>query len=68
VEKYDLEEENRRLLEIVKKQSLNMKLLEKEYPGITQLEYDEKGRIIIQDVPDEEIARIVAELDIEYPA
>ena len=68
VEKYDLEEENRRLLDIVKKQALNMKLLEKEFPGITQLEYDEKGRIIIQDVPDAEIARIVAELDLEYSA
>ena len=68
VEKYDLEVENRRLLDIVKKQALNMKLLEKEFPGITQLEYDEKGRIIIQDVPDAEIARIVAELDLEYSA
>jgi YD repeat-containing protein len=45
-----------------------MKLLAKEFPGITQLEYDEKGRIIIQDVPDAEIARIVAELDLEYSA
>jgi YD repeat-containing protein len=42
--------------------------LEKEFPGITQLEYDEKGRIIIQDVPGAEIARIVAELDLEYSA
>ena len=66
VERYDLEEENRRLLDIVKKQALNMKLLEKEFPGITQLEYDEKGRIIIQDVPDGEIAQIVAELEREY--
>ena len=68
VEKYDLEAENRRLLNIVRRQALNMKLLEKEFPGITQLEYDEKGRIIIQDIPDEEIARIVSELDIEYSA
>jgi YD repeat-containing protein len=45
-----------------------MKLIEKEFPGITKLEYDEKGRIIIQDVADEEIARIVAELDKEYSA
>jgi YD repeat-containing protein len=40
-------------------------LIEKEFPGITQLEYDEKGRIIIQDVPDGEIAQIVAELERE---
>jgi two-component system, probable response regulator PhcQ len=68
IEKYDLEEENRRLLDIVRKQALNMKLLEKEFPGITQLEYDEKGRIIIQDVPEAEMARIVAEFDLEYSA
>ena len=68
VEKFDLEKENQRLLNIVRKQALNMKLIEKEFPGITKLEYDEKGRIIIQDVADEEIARIVAELDKEYSA
>ena len=68
LEKYDLEAENRRLLDIVRKQALNLKLLEKEFPGITDLDYDEKGRIIIQDVPDGEIARIVAELEREYLA
>jgi two-component system, probable response regulator PhcQ len=66
VEKYDLEEENRRLLNIVKNQALNLKLLEKEFPGITQLEYDEKGRIIVQAVPDVEIDCIVAELEKRY--
>ncbi|HTZ17808.1 MAG TPA: response regulator [Dissulfurispiraceae bacterium] len=66
VDKYDLEEENRRLLSIIKEQALNLKLLEKEYPGITQLEYDEKGRIIIQDVPDKELERIMAELEKKY--
>ena len=66
IEKYDLEEENRRLLGIVRKQALNLKLLEKEFPGITDLEYDDKGRIIIQDVPDGEIDQILAELEKEY--
>ncbi len=66
VEKYDLEEENRRLLNIVKKQALNLKLLEKEFPGITELEYDEKGRILVRDIPDTEIDLIVAELEERY--
>lgn len=66
VEKFDLEEENRRLLDIVRKQALNLKLIEREFPGITELEYDEKGRILIQDVPDEEVERIVAQLEKEY--
>ena len=66
VEKFDLEEENRRLLDIVRKQALNLKLLEKEFPGITELEYDAKGRIIIQDVSDEEVVQIMAQLEKEY--
>jgi two-component system probable response regulator PhcQ len=66
IEKFDLEEENRKLLDIVRKQALNLKLIEKEFPGITHLEYDEKGRIIVQDVSDEEVERIVAQLEKEY--
>ena len=66
VEKFDLEEENRSLLDIVRKQALNLKLIEKEFPGITELEYDEKGRIIVQDVSDEEIERLVAQFAREY--
>jgi DNA-binding NtrC family response regulator len=68
IEKYDLEEENRRLLSIVKKQALNLKLLEKEFPGITQLQHDQKGRIVVQDVPDAEIEQIVADLEKDFGA
>jgi two-component system, probable response regulator PhcQ len=63
VDKYDLEAENRKLLEIVKKQTINLKLLEKQFPGITKLEYDERGRIIVDDVDDSEIEEILAELE-----
>jgi two-component system, probable response regulator PhcQ len=66
VEKFDLEKENHRLLDIVRKQALNLKLIEQEFPGITQLEYDEKGRIIINDVSDQEVEIIVAQLAKEY--
>jgi len=40
-----------------------MKLLEREFPGITKLEYDNTGCIVVDDVSDEEIAKILAELD-----
>jgi DNA-binding NtrC family response regulator len=63
IDKYDLESENRRLLDIVKKQAVNLKLLEKQFPGISRLEYDEKGRILIEDVDDKEIEQILADLD-----
>ena len=62
VEKFDLEKENQRLLDIVRRQALNLKLIEKEFPGITQLEYDEKGRIIVNDVPDEEVEMLLAQI------
>jgi two-component system, probable response regulator PhcQ len=66
VDKFDLEKENQRLLDIVRKQALNLKLIEKEFPGITQLEYDEKGRIIVSDVCDEEVEMLVAQLVEKY--
>lgn len=62
VEKYDLEEENRRLLKTVRRQSQELKHLERSFPGITELRRDAKGAIRIDtEVSDEEIARIVAE-------
>ncbi|HMK55047.1 MAG TPA: response regulator [Dissulfurispiraceae bacterium] len=66
VEKFDLEEENSRLLETIKKQALNLKLIEKEFPGITQLEYDRKGRIVVRDVSDDDVELILAQLEKEY--
>jgi two-component system, probable response regulator PhcQ len=63
VEKYDLEDENRRLLRVIRRQVQNMKILEKEYPGITKLEHDNTGRILVDDVSDAEVEKILAELD-----
>lgn len=62
-EKYDLEEENRRLLEIVKRQSVDLKLIEKQFPGITEIKRDESGRIILAAIPEEDIAQIVSECE-----
>ena len=66
VDKYNIEEENRRLLEIVKRQALNMKLLERQFPGITKLERDEKDRILLPDVSEQEMTRIMAKFDKEF--
>jgi len=63
IEKYDLEEENRLMLRLIRKQVVNMKILEKEYPGITRLDYDEKGCILADEVSDMEIQKLLSELD-----
>ncbi len=63
IDKYNLEEENRRLLGIVKRQALNIKLIEKQFPGITKLDRDENGRIMLPDVSEEEVTRIIAQCE-----
>ena len=63
LEKYDLEAENRRLLQTVRRQAVELKLLEKEFPGISELRRDENGTVLLPDVSEEEYARIVAECE-----
>lgn len=62
LEKYDLEQENRRLLRTVRHQSQELRYLEKSYPGISEIRKDAGGAIQIDtDVSDEEIADIIAQ-------
>lgn len=63
IEKYDLEAENRRLLAAVKQQTLEIKVLEKRYPGISRVEKDELGNFILPDIEGEELKRILLECD-----
>lgn len=63
IDRYNIEEENRRLLGIIKRQALNIKLLEKQFPGITKLDRDESGRILLPDVSEDEITRIIAQCE-----
>lgn len=65
VEKYDLEAENRRLLATIKQQSLEIKVLEKRFPGISRVEKDEQGVFVLPDIPDEEIQKMIAECERE---
>lgn len=65
LEKYDLEAENRRLLATIKDQAMEIKVLEKRYPGISRVEKDPRGTFVLPDIDDEEIARLIAECEQE---
>lgn len=65
VEKYDLEAENRRLLATVKEQAMEIKILEKRYPGISRVEKDSTGTFMLPDIADDEIASLIAECEQE---
>jgi len=67
VEKYDLEEENRRLLAVVRRQADELKSIEERYPGITQVEKDPDGSIYLPEVSEEEMDELVKELHMEPP-
>ena len=59
IEKYDLEDENRRLLKTVKRQSQELRYLENHFPGIGDVRKDSRGAILI-DLSDDEVAEVVA--------
>ena len=66
VEKYDLEAENRRLLAMVREQTLEIKVLEKRYPGISRVEKDSNGVFILADVAEEEIKEMLLESEKDF--
>lgn len=65
IEKYNLEAENRRLLATVKDQAMEIKVLEKRYPGISRVEKDSSGTFILPDMEENEIAGLIAECERE---
>lgn len=66
MEKYNLEDENRRLLRTVKHQSQELRYLERSYPGISELRREADGAIRIdEEVSEEEIASIIAQYNLE---
>jgi DNA-binding NtrC family response regulator len=65
IEKFDLEAENRRLLTTLTQQSLEIKVLEKRYPGITRVEKNSQGVLVLPDISDEEISRMLTECENE---
>ncbi len=60
VEKSELEEENRRLLRTVKRQSSELKALEKSFPGISDLRKDDSGAYVLEEISDDEAAELIA--------
>lgn len=59
VEKFDLEEENRRLLKTVRRQSQEIKVLESLYPGISEVQRDATGAMELPEISDEEIMALI---------
>ena len=59
IEKYDLEAENRRLLKTVKHQAAELRALEQRYPGISRIEKDEQGTVVLPEMADDEIALLI---------
>jgi hypothetical protein len=55
LEKYNLQERNRRLLDLVKRQTISLERIELKHPGITSLERDAEGHMVIPDVDDDDI-------------
>ncbi len=61
IEQYNLQEENRRLLNLLKRQYIELELLRRRYPEITEIERDEEGNLLIdEDISEEEFQEIVA--------
>lgn len=65
IEKYDLEAENRRLLATVKSQALEIRVLEKRYPGISRVKRNAAGTFELPDINDDELSKIIAECETE---
>jgi len=66
IEKYDLEAENRRLLGMIRNQAVELKVMERRYAGITRLEKDKYGNLLLADISEEEKAEIFAECEMEF--
>lgn len=66
IEKFDLEEENRRLLRTIKKQAVDIKILERQFPGISKLDKDKSGHFVLPDIETADLASILAEIEEKY--
>lgn len=64
-EKHDLEAENRILLQTVRRQAVELKLLERQFPGISEVARDESGMIILENLSEEELREIVKQCEEE---
>lgn len=65
IEKFDLEAENRRLLATIKDQAMEIKVLERRFPGISRVEKDSRGAFVLTDISADDIATLIAECERE---
>ncbi|ABB33680.1 response regulator receiver protein [Geobacter metallireducens RCH3] len=61
-----LEEDNRRLLRTVKRQSQELSALEQKYPGITDVEKDADGALVLPEISVEDINNFIERCNREY--
>jgi DNA-binding NtrC family response regulator len=66
IEKFDLEEENRRLLRTIRNQAVEIKLLERQYPGIARHGKNAAGVFVLPDISDDDLVAIIAEFEKKY--
>ncbi len=66
IEKFDLEAENRRLLKTVKTQARELRALEKYYPGISDVERDQSGSLVLPELSESEMRELFAECEQRY--
>lgn len=65
IEKFDMDAEKRRLLATIKEQSLEFKVLEKRYPGISRVQKDSSGAFVLPDISEDEINSMLIECERE---
>lgn len=66
IDKYDLEAENRKLLRIVRRQALDLRMLERCYPTITKLDRDDEGNLLLPDMSESEFSDVLAQCEQEF--
>lgn len=66
IEKFDLEAENRRLLATIKSQAIEIRQLEKCYPGISAVQRDSSGNVVLDELSVREIDNLLQECEYRY--
>jgi DNA-binding NtrC family response regulator len=61
VERYDLEDENRKLFKFERRQSQELRVLENNHPGISRLSKDREGAFVLPEISDDEVRQLMEE-------
>lgn len=66
IEKFDHEKEKRRLLETIKSQAVEIRKLEKKYPGISSVQRDQQGSVMLQELSENEMTELFSACEERY--